>query len=225
MLERLSQRALGEEARDGLRVHRVVEQLVAAAAASLGAVHGRVGVAQQVGGAVGRPVRERDADARARRRPRRARARTGATSASSARCASSTACASSRRCSQITTNSSPPNRATVSSRRTEPTRRRPTATSSSSPVSWPKPVVDHLEPVEVEEERRDDRAALGQRVQRGVEALDAERAVGERRERVVQREEAELLGVRGAVEREDDEVARTLEHAELARRSASGPLG
>ena len=46
-VERAAQRALGEEARHGLGVHRLVEQLVARATASLGAVHRRVGVLQQ----------------------------------------------------------------------------------------------------------------------------------------------------------------------------------
>ena len=43
----------------------VVEQLEAAAAALLGAVHRRVGVAQQVGGVGVGAVGDRDADARA----------------------------------------------------------------------------------------------------------------------------------------------------------------
>ncbi len=45
--DRLAQRALGEEPGDGLRVHRLVEQLPPRAAATLGAVHRRVGVAQE----------------------------------------------------------------------------------------------------------------------------------------------------------------------------------
>ena len=53
-LERLAQSPLGEQAGDGLRVHRLVEQLVARAAAALGAVHRGVGVAQEARGAIGR---------------------------------------------------------------------------------------------------------------------------------------------------------------------------
>ena len=63
-LERLAEATLGQEAGHGLRVHRLVEQLVPRAAAALGAVHRGVGVAQEAGGAIGRAPRDRDADAR-----------------------------------------------------------------------------------------------------------------------------------------------------------------
>ena len=62
-LERLAESALGEQPGDGLRVHRLVEQLAARTAAALGAVHRGVGVAQQAGGAISRAARHRDAEA------------------------------------------------------------------------------------------------------------------------------------------------------------------
>jgi hypothetical protein len=45
--DRLAERALGEEPGDCLRVHRLVEQLPTRATATFGAVHRRVGVAQE----------------------------------------------------------------------------------------------------------------------------------------------------------------------------------
>ena len=64
-LERLAECPLGEQARHGLGVHRLVEQLVPRTAAALGAVHRGVGVAQEARGGdrMARRV-TRDADAR-----------------------------------------------------------------------------------------------------------------------------------------------------------------
>ena len=62
-LERLAESPLGEEAGHGLGVHRLVEQLVARAAAALRAVHRGVGVAKEARGAIRGRARDRDADA------------------------------------------------------------------------------------------------------------------------------------------------------------------
>ena len=105
----------------------------------------------------------------------------GSDSASAARAASSSARLSSARSSHTTTNSSPPSRATVSWRRTVAVRRLPTSTSNSSPVSWPKPVVDDLEAVEVDEQHRHHRVPVAETGERVVQPIDDERAVGQAR--------------------------------------------
>ena len=60
----VAQAPLGEESGDGLSVHRLVEQLAPGAAAALRAVHRGVGVAQETRGALGRASGDGDSDAR-----------------------------------------------------------------------------------------------------------------------------------------------------------------
>ena len=86
-----------------------------------------------------------------------------------------------------------------------------------------QPVVHQLEAVEVDEEHRDHGVvvAVGEAGERVLEPVLHERTVGQPGERVVQREVAELLGARVAVDRDRDEVADPLEHRELAPASGS----
>ena len=116
---------------------------------------------------------------------------------------------------QITTNSSPPRRATVSVTRTAAVSRGPRASSTLVARGVAEGVVDRLEAVEVEHEHGDvDALALpaGQRVS---EAVERERAVGQPGERVVQRGMARDLLLAVALDGDDDQRGDGRQEADL----------
>ena len=83
-------------------------------------------------------------------------------------------------------NSSPPSRASTSPWRRHPSRRRETATSSSSPTRWPRLSLTNLEPVEVEVEHGEAIAvaALLEVVQPPAQAFHEQRTVPQARQGV-----------------------------------------
>ena len=89
-----------------------------------------------------------------------------------------------------------------------------TARRSSSPAACPSAVVDGLEAVEVDEEHAQLGLAAGRHVERVLQAVEEERAVGQPGERVV---EGLLHGLDGARvgQREARVLGEGVEHAEL----------
>ena len=150
-VDRAPQLALDAAAGRRLGPQVVVEDLDTSAAALLGVVHRRVGVAEEL---LGWPaVDARDPHARAddelgvvddkgRATTRNSRSATAVTSEVSARP------------SHTTTNSSPPKRATASPSRNAPRKRCASSTQDAVAGVVPDAVVEDLEPVDVEEEHR-----------------------------------------------------------------------
>ena len=177
------------------RVHRRLEQAVAALAVALGDVHRGVGVADQLLGAcAASPAqRDRDADAGAQERARACPARSGAASSVEdalrgvggrlavdvlEQDARTRRRRSGRRCRR---------------RARAPSRRRATSTSTSSPAAWPSESLIVLKSSRsrnsTRERRRPLAAGAGERL---ADALDEQRAVGEPGDRVVERLVGEL---------------------------------
>ena len=112
---------------------------------------------------------------------------TGRRTPSSSRSTSRARSSSSPRSSHTTTNSSPPSRATVSPDRSAPRMPLATETSTSSPASCPKRVVDLLEAVEVDEQHRDPGRRAVRAEQRGLQPVAQQPPVRQVGEAVVQR--------------------------------------
>ena len=137
--------------------------------------------------------------------------RNGSAQAPASRRAASSASHGPDRPSHSTTNSSPPSRATTSPGRAAARRRGAIWHSSSSPVSWPKRVVDDLELVEVDHQHGERGVLAGGARERRLEPLDEQVAVRQARERVVQGAVAERGDRRLALvagERDDERGQR-----------------
>ena len=202
-VERAAERPLGRDALERSVAKRLVEDLPVPRAALLRAVHRDVRVAQQALRVAICAAREHDADARGHDVLACPRGGTARSSACWTRSATRTAPSSEARSSQSTTNSSPPKRASVNSsspkRATVSLARRAacsrSATDSQELVAGavPERVVDVLEPVEIEEQQRGERAvALGAR-QRQLEAIAEEEPVRQAGQGVVRRLVRDLL--------------------------------
>ena len=144
VLQSAPQVALQRDLAQHPQAHRGVEDLVLVAAGLLGAMHRRVGVAQQVLGRrrLARPNSATPMLALIEKLP--SASSTGASSASCRRLARCTASSSSSRSSQSTTNASPPNRASVSLGRIAASNRGTSASSRLSPAACPKPSLTAL---------------------------------------------------------------------------------
>ena len=113
--------------------------------------------------------------------------------------------------SQTTTNSSPPSRATVSAGRTAAAIRPAERDQQRVAGGMAEEVVDALEVVEVDEQHRGGAAGpLGQR-ERVLDAVAAERAVGEPGQRVVERLVADAVLEQQARERDREHVGDRLQ--------------
>ncbi len=108
------------------------------------------------------------------------------------RAASASVSSASRTLAWMMANSSPPSRATTSPWRTQASSRVLTCFSSASPTGMAERVVDALEAVEVEAEHGEALAAP-QALQRLLQLLAEQGAVGEVGERVVARKVGDLL--------------------------------
>ncbi len=217
-VERAPERALGEQARHGLGVHRLVEELVARAAASLGAVHRRVGVLQEARRALRRPVGDRDADAGrhrdlgARERERFGERLRGALGQLGGLLLAAQVLAEHHEL--VAADAGDGVLATHGRGQAAAHRHQQLVAGLVAEA-----VVDQLEAVEVDEEHGDVGVVvgLGEPVQGVLEAVLRERPVREAGERVVEREAPELLRARVAVDRERGEVAGAFEDRQFAR--------
>ena len=117
----------------------------------------------------------------------------GCWSASSRRSATSSGPAASESSSEITTNSSPPRRPSASASRTTPSEPRGDRAQQFIADAVPERVVDRLEVVEVDEQRRDRCLAAARAREHLLDAVEDQRPVREPGQRIVGRQERELL--------------------------------
>ena len=217
VIEGASQGSLGEQPRDRLRVHGLVEQLVAGPTATLGAVHRGVGVLQQARRPFGRAVGDGDPDARRHRDlgPRqheRFDERGRGTLGQLDRLFLAVQVLAEH---DELVATEPRHRVLEAHGVAEPAAHRDQELVAGLVA---EAVVHVLEPVEVDEQHRHHRfvVSVGETSQRVPEPVLCERTVRHVRERVVEREVPELLRARVAVDRDGDEVADAFEHGELA---------
>ena len=171
--------------------HLVVEELVAAAPGLLGGVHRDVRVADQIVARAAAAGVSDDADARAERELvvcDRDRIGRGARAGAPRPIATCALGASSR-----SANSSPPSRASVSPARMASPNRRGHLLEEPVAGVMAEPVVDLLEPVQVDEQHAHRQAGALRPREGLVEAIAEQRAVGEIREPVVERLPGQLL--------------------------------
>ncbi len=174
-------------------LHAGLEGGVTVLAVPLGPVHGDVRIAQQFLGRANISHRHADARIDPKDVPFPTSSLKGGLSASRSRSAIRSGPASSETPSEITTNSSPPSRPSASPPRTTPSSLCATALRSSSPARVTERVVDRLEVVEIDEQRRDGRIGTTCACEHLLDAIDDQGSVRKPGQGIMGGEKRQLL--------------------------------